>query len=40
VPGLRLTVGGRWGTAYLQALRRIGELARELPERGRWLQAA
>ncbi|MCV2421653.1 PLP-dependent aminotransferase family protein [Paucibacter sp. DJ2R-2] len=37
---LRLSVGGRWGPAHPQALRRIGELARELLERGKLSLAA
>jgi len=40
VPGLRLSVGGRWGPAHPQAMRRIGDLARELLERGALSQAA
>jgi len=40
VPGLCLSVGGRWGLTHTRALRRIGELAPELPERGALSQAA
>jgi len=40
MPGLRLSLGGRWGLTHPQALRRIGELARELLERGALSQAA